>query len=62
MRDACNPGLLVAPGDLSHSYLVRKLLGVGLCPGTTRMPIADPLSASEIQAIEDWICAGALDD
>jgi len=61
-RDLCAPGLLVAPGDPGHSYLVNKLTGVGMCPNTTRMPFGTALTDAQIQTIVDWICAGALDD
>jgi hypothetical protein len=62
VRDGCNPGLLVAPGDPAHSYLVNKLTGVGMCPNSQRMPLGTALTEAQIQTIVDWICAGALDD
>jgi hypothetical protein len=49
----------VEPGDPDNSYLVRKVEGG---PGITgvQMPRGrDPLSAEQIQAIRDWIAAGA---
>ena len=58
-RDGCDPGMLVAPGDVSGSYLVNKLDGVGMCPDTMRMPFGGPLPAAQIQTIVDWICSGA---
>ncbi len=63
-RDTCpSAGLLVAPGSLEKSYLVRKLTGVGICPGTDRMPHRGvTLPAEDIQTIADWVCAGAKND
>jgi hypothetical protein len=58
---ACAPGLLVAPGEPSQSYLMKKITGTGMCPSTARMPLGGPpLSATDTQAIADWICSGAL--
>jgi hypothetical protein len=59
----CTDGkLLVAPGDVSASYLVNKVTGIGICAGM-RMPLrADPLSPAEIQTIRNWICNGAPND
>jgi hypothetical protein len=53
----------VAPGDPEGSMLWRKLaartLGVGTVPGTP-MPIGDPVvGVSELEAIRQWILAGA---
>jgi hypothetical protein len=59
-EDACNPGLLVAPGDPGRSYLVNKLTGIGMCPQTARMPFGvEPLPPKAIQLVVDWICSGA---
>jgi hypothetical protein len=60
-RDTCDPSLvLVSPGNLGQSYLLNKLTGIGMCPGTSMMPkMGQPLPASEIQTIADWICQGA---
>jgi hypothetical protein len=55
----CDAGELVVPGDPAKSYLMKKLLGVGMCRGTQRMPLADPLTGSQIQIFADWICSGA---
>lgn len=61
-RDRCDPSaVIVAPGNLAQSYLMNKLTGVGICPGTSRMPPngLPPLPQHEIQLIADWICQGA---
>jgi hypothetical protein len=62
VRDGCDAGLLVAPGDPVHSYLINKLTGVGMCPSTQRMPLGGALTDTQIQTIVDWICAGAQND
>ena len=55
--------LLVEPGSLHGSYLVNKLTGLGMCPGTSMMPLANPpLTTDQIQIIADWICQGAPDN
>ena len=63
-RDTCDSaGDLVKPGNLHDSYLLHKLTGIDMCPGTARMPkIGSPLSHAKIQTIADWICAGAKND
>jgi hypothetical protein len=59
-RDCADAGLRVVPLDLSASYVMHKLTGIGMCPGTERMPRTGvPLPQSQIQTIADWICAGA---
>jgi hypothetical protein len=59
-RDVCSSaGILVVPGDLEASYLMHKLTGVGICPGTQQMPIGGPLTQAKIQTVADWICQGA---
>ena len=55
----CADRSLVAPGDVSGSYLVDKLLGVNLCFGTAMPKGASSLSDAQIALISDWICAGA---
>jgi len=53
-------GLRVAPGNTSASYLIDKLLGENLAPGTSRMPIStEPLCDPKIEAVEAWVAAGA---
>jgi hypothetical protein len=59
--DGCG-GTVVVPGSLEQSYLLRKLTGVGMCPNTGVMPPGGKLPPAEIQAIADWICAGAPND
>jgi hypothetical protein len=56
---ACHPGVLVAPGKPDQSYLVHKITGLGMCPGTQRMPFGGELTDAQIQTLVDWICVGA---
>ncbi|MDP9152593.1 MAG: hypothetical protein M3O36_21935, partial [Myxococcota bacterium] len=58
-RNTCKTGVLVSPGSPQDSYLMNKLTGVGVCPGTSRMPLFGALPAADIQAVADWICKGA---
>jgi hypothetical protein len=52
--------LRVAPGDPDASYLMDKLRGENLAPATAQMPnVGIPLCDAKIQAVEDWIAAGA---
>jgi hypothetical protein len=52
--------LLVKPGDAAGSYLIMKLEGTGL---GARMPLERaPLSATDLNAIKDWIDAGAANN
>jgi hypothetical protein len=52
--------LRVAPGDPDASYLLDKLLGRNLAPGTLQQPpLGGPLCDPKIQAVEEWIAAGA---
>jgi CHRD domain/Bacterial Ig domain len=55
------PNLLrVKPGDATDSYVVHKLEGVGIAPGTARMPFGGPYeSQTEINTLIAWINAGA---
>lgn len=56
------PMLRVRPGDPDNSYLVLKLEGDPRIVAE-RMPYGGPyLSVSEIQAVRDWIAAGAKND
>jgi len=50
----------VTPGDPGASYLMNKLLGVGMAEGTDRMPQGDPdgLCEPKLEAVRQWI----LDD
>jgi len=53
--------LRVKPGDPDQSYLVRKIEGTATVGA--RMPLGGPaLPADRIQAIRQWISAGALND
>jgi hypothetical protein len=56
--EQCAQRLLVSPGNPGESYLLDKIVGQNLCSGT-QMPKSAPLSASQIQAVSDWICTGA---
>ncbi len=57
---------LIQPGEPQQSYLYRKLVGDGSITGT-RMPINPlngdaPLPTDQLDAISDWITAGAQED
>jgi hypothetical protein len=60
--DGCDAGVLVDPGSLQRSYLLHKLTGRGMCPGSLRMPPGAPLTPEAIQTMADWICRGAPND
>ena len=53
-------GPAVVAGDTDASLLAQKLLGTQ--PQGSLMPPGGALPAEEIQAILDWIAAGAQDD
>ena len=55
--------VLVSPGHPEESFLLNKLRGeLGPDEGD-RMPLGNPpLSEAQIQAISDWIAAGAPND
>lgn len=55
------PMLLVDPGDVDGSYLVNKLTGEGIAPGTGLMPLGaqQPLCNARIDGVRAWIEAGA---
>ncbi|MDP9036935.1 MAG: hypothetical protein M3O50_19220 [Myxococcota bacterium] len=61
-RNTCKAGVLVSPGSLQNSYVMNKLTGVGVCPGSARMPLLGALPPADIQAVADWICSGALNN
>jgi hypothetical protein len=62
-RDTCaSAGVIVSPGSLDKSYLMHKITGVGICPGTASMPMNSSLPAKDIQTIADWICKGAANN
>ena len=55
---------LVIPGDPDHSYLLNKLEGTqedvaGIAGGLQMPQEADPLSATDIALVEQWIACGA---
>ncbi len=56
--------LRVAPSDSGSSYLMNKILGVDIAPGTQRMPLNEGgdvvLCEEEINAIRQWIDNGAI--
>jgi hypothetical protein len=57
--ECCDGRPLVVPGDPSGSYLMSKLMGVGMCAGGT-MPAGAPLlPEAQIDLIRRWICEGA---
>jgi hypothetical protein len=62
VADQCDGRLLVTPGDAGNSYLVNKLRGVDLCSGTQMPKAGVSLPAADIDAIEAWICHGALEN
>jgi hypothetical protein len=63
-RDTCDPSaLIVKPGSIDESYLMHKLTGIGMCPGTSPMPSrGNLLPSQQIQTIADWICQGAMNN
>jgi mono/diheme cytochrome c family protein len=56
--------MLVTPKSPASSYLLLKVLGThGEAGGKgARMPVGGALTPRDIQAIRDWIAAGAKDD
>lgn len=58
VASSCAGRLLVAPGSVSTSYLMNKLLGTNLCSGS-KMPKAGTMPSAEIAAVSGWICEGA---
>src|SRR5258706_8764066 len=56
--------VLVVPGSPATSYLMLKVLGThGEVGGKgVRMPMGGDLSPADIQALRDWIAAGAQND
>ena len=53
-------GKRVTPGDSAASYLMNKLLGENLAPGTQRMPFLGPgLCDAKLEAVRQWIDDGA---
>jgi mono/diheme cytochrome c family protein len=58
------PLMLVTPGSLDSSYLLRKLAGTHIAANGrgARMPLAGQLDAQEIAIIAAWVAAGAKDN
>lgn len=52
----------VVPGDPDNSYLIMKMEGAPGIVGLQMPQGRDPLSDSQIEAIREWIAAGALDN
>jgi hypothetical protein len=52
----------VKPGDPANSYLIQKLEGSHMCMGVRMPKQGMPLSASQIQTLETWICQGAANN
>lgn len=53
----------VAPGNPNNSVLYLKLIGDNTVGGIAgRMPLGSALSATDIQAVRDWITKGAPND
>jgi hypothetical protein len=52
-------GKRVTAGDSAASYIMNKLLGENIAPGTLMMPITGTLCESKVDAIQEWIDAGA---
>lgn len=50
---------LVVPGSPSSSYLLQKLLNVGVCTGTQMPKAGQTLPQKQINLISGWVCSGA---
>lgn len=55
----CGDRMLVEPGEPGASYLLDKVRGVDLCAGTKMPKVGPGLTAAQVTAISQWICAGA---
>ena len=49
----------VSPGESGESYLMNKLLGMDMAPGTFQMPTGSELCAPRLDAVNQWIEDGA---
>jgi hypothetical protein len=50
----------VEPNNVENSYIIDKLLGVDIAPGTEQMPFGGiPLCDAKIEAVTEWIAIGA---
>jgi len=56
---SCSSKVLVTPSDVSKSYLMNKLTGVGMCSGTQMPKTGTTLPAAQLDAVRSWICNGA---
>lgn len=52
-------GKRVTPSDSAASYIMNKLLGENMAPNTLMMPVTGTLCESKIDAVQEWIDAGA---
>ena len=53
----------VTANDSANSYIVHKLQGTNIAPGTSRMPLGGPfLDQPTIDKVKSWIDAGALNN
>ena len=52
-------GKRVTPSDSNASYIMNKLLGENMAASTLMMPITGTLCESKVDAVRDWIDAGA---
>lgn len=59
---SCGGHILVVPGSEADSYLMNKLLGVGMCSGSQMPKRDEALPAAEIELVRAWICRGAAND
>lgn len=59
---SCRGLPLVAPGEVSRSYLWNKLTGVEMCSGTLMPKRDQSLATAELEIIRSWICRGAARD
>lgn len=57
---ACMGRKLVVPGDPANSLLIQKFGDMPPCG--VKMPIGRPLTAAQVQQIEQWIMMGAMDN
>jgi hypothetical protein len=59
LSQECVSKLLVKSGDVTGSYLVNKLTGIGMCSGSIMPKGGAALSSGSISTIEAWIGSGA---